>query len=170
MDAGLSPVLRPALARDIDAVVALGNDIHQDHQERPAVFHNRFTLFPDGIWLAEDAAGRLLAYAVSHPLALHASVPLDTILNGPLARDVLYIHDVAVSPQARGLKLGEKLLERLEQVARVQGLPLLALTALDGLAPYWARFGFTEVTVPALAVKLASYGPGAAYMVKALHT
>lgn len=170
MDIAGSPALRPASAADIDAVVALGNDIHQDHQEQPAVFHNRFTLFPQGIWLAEDADGTLLAYAVSHPLGLHASVPLDTILPGPLAREVLYIHDVAVSPRARGLNLGQRLLGRLEQVAVTEDLPLLALTALDGLAPYWARFGFSEVTVPALAAKLASYGAGAAYMVKALRS
>ncbi|SNS12214.1 MULTISPECIES: GNAT family N-acetyltransferase [unclassified Azospirillum] len=161
--------LRPAAdPGDVDRVVQLGNQIHQDHQEHPDVFHSRFTLFPQGLWLAEREDGRLLGYAVSHPLALNASVPLDVVLTGPLARDVLYIHDVATDPAARGLGLGERLLDRLIAVAKAEGIGQLALTALDGLAPYWARFGFVETDVPALRAKLASYGPGAAYMLRAL--
>jgi len=165
---GQTVTLRPAKAADVDRVVLLGNQIHQDHQEHPDVFHSRYALFPQGLWLAERDDGVLIGYAVSHPLALNASVPLDTVLTGPLARDVLYIHDVATDPATRGLGLGEKLLERLIAVAQAEGIAQLALTALDGLAPYWARFGFVETDVPALRVKLVSYGPGAAYMLRAL--
>lgn len=49
-------------------------------------------------------------------------------------------------------------------LARARGLAALALVSVYGTSTLWARFGFRPVPGP----DLASYGPGAEYMVRKL--
>jgi GNAT superfamily N-acetyltransferase len=151
---------------DLEAVTRLGNAIHVAHQERPEIFSSRVTLFGDGCWLATLPHDRSapVGYALAHPYPTESIVPLDTVLTGPIAGEVLYIHDIAVHPAARGHRLGGAFVTQLRHVAQQHRLRALALTALDGLAPYWASMGFSAVDSPRLRPKLASYGPGACYM------
>jgi hypothetical protein len=53
---------------------------------------------------------------------------------------------------------------RLAAVAARRGLGRMALTAVAGTAGIWGRLGFVATDAPGLAGKLATYGPGAAYM------
>ncbi len=160
--------LRPITESDLPAVERLGNGVHANHQERPEIFANRLGLFPDGCWMATMPTLGIAGYALAHAWPAGSTVPLDTVLLPPALPGVLYIHDVVTHPQARGLGLGAAFLDRLLAVAARHGLPALALTALDGLAPYWQRLGFTAVTDERLTAKLASYGPGACYMLRPL--
>ena len=48
------------------------------------------------------------------------------------------------------------------------GWPALALVAVNDAAPFWEGLGFTAVETPEMAAKLASYGPGARYMLRRL--
>jgi ribosomal protein S18 acetylase RimI-like enzyme len=73
---------------------------------------------------------------------------------------------VALLPEARGLGLGESLMDLLRALAARSGFTALALTAVNSSAPYWRRRGFSNYSGDGiLAAKLASYGDDAVYMI-----
>ncbi|MFG6466172.1 GNAT family N-acetyltransferase [Roseateles sp. BYS87W] len=121
-------------------------------------------------WVAEQGA-QLMAYAVSLPVAsgevprLHAPT-----VNAAARPAQLYLHDLAVAPEARAHGLAGALLARVAQAAHAQGLSTLALVAVQGSVPYWRRHGFTPADpVPAAAADaLMSFGSQACYLVRAL--
>ena len=120
----------------------------------------------DCCWMARRAA-EPLAYAVSLPVC-EATLPA---LDAPhcersAAPTLLYLHDMAVSPQARSLGLAGLLLAQLQQRAQALGLAHLGLVAVQGSVPYWQRQGFAEPAglSPKLAAKLASFGPEARFL------
>jgi GNAT superfamily N-acetyltransferase len=158
---------RQMTVADLPLVERIAEIVHPAYPESAEVPTERLALFPAGCLVAEDGAGAALGYAVSHPSRLGRPPALDSRLGGlPRDADCLYLHDVALLPEARGLGLGEALIVLLRDLARRQGLPMLALTAVNHSAPYWSRRGFKRYPGDAvLAAKLASYGEDAAYMV-----
>jgi predicted N-acetyltransferase YhbS len=59
--------------------------------------------------------------------------------------EVYYLHDMAVDPAARRLGIAPRLLRHAVVHARAAGHHSLALTAVQGAAAYWRRFGFVGV-------------------------
>lgn len=144
---------------DLPAVDALADAVHGPTFFEPAaVFAERLKLFPAGCCVAGDP---IRAHAIAHPWHLASPPALGAMLQAlPMGADCLYLHDVVVTPAARGAGLGGALVARLHRVARDHDLPRLALTAVHGSAGYWARHGFT-----ATARGDASYGADAVCMV-----
>ncbi|MBB5214462.1 GNAT family N-acetyltransferase [Parapusillimonas granuli] len=146
---------------DIPGVMALADSIHPGLIERAEVFGERQRLFPDGCLVA-DRGGRILGYAVSHPIAPANPPRLDTLLGG-LAQGErhYYIHDFALSPVLRGSGLARAGVDKLLAIAG--GFPKTALISVYGTMRFWSRFGF-QPSAQDLAAKLAAYGEGAVYM------
>lgn len=154
---------RPMDPVDLAAVVAVADVVHVNYPEDPAVFANRLALFAPGCLMAEED-GRVLGYCIAHPGTIGEPPPLDTVLAAlPETADCLYIHDVALLPQARGRHLGVALARRLEDVARAHGFGHMALTAVNNSDGFWGALGYQ----PRPCAKLASYGE-ATYRVKRL--
>ncbi|MFG6413637.1 GNAT family N-acetyltransferase [Roseateles sp. DC23W] len=121
-------------------------------------------------WLARRPASEgsePLAYAVSLPVCEATLPALDAPhCERPASPTLLYLHDMAVAPEARSLGLAARLLARLADSARALGLPRMGLVAVQGSVPYWQRQGFAEpalLTAP-LADKLASFGTNARFL------
>lgn len=84
----------------------------------------------------------------------------------PRAATMLYLHDLAVSPELRGSGAATALIECAVNRARALGLHELVLIAVQGSTPFWCRHGF-EVHAPehaSLRIKLASFGSDATFM------
>lgn len=117
-------------------------------------------------------AGEPLAYVVSLPVDDGQLPALDAPEVAPArAPRTLYLHDLAVSPAGRSRQLGRKLLRQVVNRAQDMGLAQIALVAVQGSREYWQRQGFAAADAPsgsALARKLASFGPGATLMRRAL--
>jgi len=161
---------RPMRAEDLTAVSAIGEAVHAAYPEEDAVFAERRALFPEGCRIAL-LDGAVTGYAVAHPGLLFQPPALDTRLGAlPAAPDCLYLHDIALLPQARGLGFGDALVADLVAQAARASLPALALVAVGGTVPYWRRRGFEVAGADraGLAAKLASYGGDAAYMIRRL--
>ncbi|MAM76320.1 GNAT family N-acetyltransferase [uncultured Tistrella sp.] len=160
---------RPLTAADLDRLNEIADAVHLDFPERAEVPAERLHLFPAGCFAA-IADGRMVGYAVTHPWIDGHPPALDSLLGAiPGDADCLYIHDVALLPEVRGQGLARQLVAMLDGLARDQGLPRLALTAVGGSAPGWAAMGFRARDVdPAspLAAKLASYEADARYMTR----
>jgi ribosomal protein S18 acetylase RimI-like enzyme len=106
--------------------------------------------------MARDVAGYLIAY----PWPLGAIPPLNSLL-GSLPEDAgaLYLHDLALLPEARGGGHARAVLDLL--FAHALGTPI-ALVSVNGSTGFWGGHGF----VAQESARLASYGPDARYMVR----
>lgn len=152
---------------DLNAVLALQAACYGDGYLEPReAFAAKLAVAPRSAWLAERE-GQALAYLFALPVdeasfpALHA-----TACEVPCHPRWLYLHDMAVSPEARGAGLAPRLLALAHGEARQQGLGELALIAVQGSVPYWARHGFQLVAPPteALRRKVSSFGEDASFM------
>ena len=159
------PAWRPMHAGDLPDVERISEIVHPLYPEREAVPVERLRLFPAGCLIAARN-GTAIGYAIAHPAVVGHPPALDTLLGAlPGHADCLYIHDVALLPEARGLHLGSAVIAILVDVTRSLGLRRLALTAVNESANFWIGQGFLVAPV---AKSLVSYGEGATYMTRAL--
>ncbi|MGY4154729.1 GNAT superfamily N-acetyltransferase [Bradyrhizobium sp. USDA 4461] len=162
------PHWRPARACDLAAISAIAARIHPDLFERPEAFAEKIRLCPDGarVLAAEEA---IVGYGLAYPWKQHQFPPLDGFLERlPDDADCLYVHDIAVLPDARG-GMARAYVATIEKLARSSGIAALALVSIYAARPLWERLGFRPVTTNAeLSAKIASYGKGATYMLRNL--
>lgn len=135
------------------------------HYEELAFFAERLTLSPRWCFGLEDGDGALKGYLIAYPWPLGTIPPLNAPLHAlPADARALFLHDLALHPDAAGTGQARAIVERLAGEAAGDGFRDLALVAVNGTAPFWERLGFSAEASDALAVKLASYGAGARYM------
>lgn len=158
-------------AADLAAVGQVAAHVHPDYPEDEAVFAERLSLCPEGCLVLARPVEGLGGYVVAHPWRLGQPPALNSLIGAlPAAADTLYVHDIALLPACRGGGAAGRVLERLEKLARRQGLPSLSLVAVGGSPGFWLRRGFRERADEALREKLRSYDGAARYMVKDLAT
>lgn len=164
------PLWRAMRPGDLAEVCRIANGVHPGLPERPEVFEEKLRLFPAGCF-ALELGGSLVGYAISHPWTLFEIPPLDAFLERlPSSPDCLYLHDVAVTPAARGRGAAAQLMDRLCLLASREGVGFIALTSVYETAGFWRGMGFAAASSDRLAEKLQSYGPSACYMVKSFPT
>jgi len=157
---------RPMRPDDLDAVVEIARLSFPDHFEDRTCFQNRLALYPRGCFVLAASEGAARGYLIAYPWRVDAAPPLNTVIEGlPAEAEVIYLHDLALHPQARGVGATAEIVRRLAEQATEDGWPAVALVAVNDAAGFWARHGFETRTPPGLAAKLAGYGADARYMV-----
>lgn len=160
---------RPMTAADLDAVAALAIIAFPEHFEGRDCFENRLALNPRGCFVLAGPAGAPMGYLVAYPWTAGSAPALNVVIPAlPPDAEVMYLHDLALHPAVRGRGWAAPIVERLAAEAKAGGWPALALVAVNDAARFWERRGFSVVETRELAAKLASYGPGARYMVRRL--
>lgn len=160
---------RAMTASDLDAVTAIAAIGFPDHYEGRDCFENRLSLNPAGCFVLAGEGDEPQGYLVAYPWTADAAPALNTLIDAiPGDASVLYLHDLALHPDARGRGGSRPIVERLAQDARAAGWPALTLVAVNDAAPFWERHGFVVVDPPGMAEKLAGYGADARYMVRRL--
>ena len=152
---------------DLDPVCAVAWTAFPNHHEDREVFADRLALNPGGCFVlaAGDAAAR--GYLIAYPWRLDDAPALNTVVGRlPDPPNVLYLHDLALAPDARGQGHAALIVERLAAQAAQSGWPAITLVAVNQAAPFWAALGFEPRDAPAMTRKLATYGEGARYMVR----
>jgi len=166
---GEAPMWRPMEEADLDDVAAIAVIGFPDHFEGRACFANRFDIFPRGCFVLSAPSEAPLGYLIAYPWQSEAAPALNTLINAiPAKAEVMYLHDLALLPDARGKGHARAIVEQLAKDARADGWPAIALVAVNNSAPFWERHGFQTVDRPEMGQKLASYGPHARYMVRSL--
>lgn len=100
--------------------------------EPPA--HYRPMIARGHVWVAEDGAGAVVG-----------------CLFGEIADDAFHILELAVAQEAQQRGLGRRLLDAARDYARAKGLGAVTLTTFRHVAwnaPFYARYGFVEMTPP----------------------
>ncbi|GGE51771.1 N-acetyltransferase [Agaricicola taiwanensis] len=159
---------RPLTPPDLPAVEAMAAEVHPDFPEDAAVFAERQRLHPAGTWLLE-MEGCPAGYLLSHPWRFRSLPPLNSLLGAiPEDADTYYLHDIALLPAARGSGAASRIVERMIDHARREGLASMSLVAVNGSIPFWVRHGFAVVDAPELEEKLRSYEDAARLMMRGL--
>lgn len=154
--------------QDIDAVVSIAAQVHPHFPEERHVFADKLRLHAGGALLLESAQGPM-GYCFAHPWHGTQPPPLNTLLGAiPPAADALYLHDLALLPEARGTGAGTAAVGILLAKALSLDLHRLSLVAVNGSIPYWSRHGFLVEDSAALRTKLSSYGSDARLMVRSV--
>ncbi|MEL7684333.1 GNAT family N-acetyltransferase [Citromicrobium bathyomarinum] len=161
---GAQMQIAPMEPGDIPEALAIQSQAYPASlQEDAPVFAARLALSPSFCFTARRA-GAMAGYLIAHGWE-RANPPAIGTLTGPAgASEVLYIHDLAIAPGARGLRLGERLVARAFDAARASGLCEAELVAVEGAHSFWHQLGFREGHSAAIAAKLASYGADARWM------
>jgi len=160
---------RAMTAADLDAVAAIAVLGFPDHFEGRDLFENRLALNPSGCFVLADGDGEPKGYMVAYPWRADAAPALNTLIEAiPDDATVMYLHDMALHPDARGGGYPGVAVERLADDARRAGWPAVALVAVNDAAPFWGRHGFVARETPEMTAKLATYGADARYMVRPL--
>jgi ribosomal protein S18 acetylase RimI-like enzyme len=159
---------RAMTAGDLAEVQRISDVIHPDYPERDEVVAEKLMLSPSTHFMAVDG-GSVRGYAVSYPWIAADMPRLDTYIRKiPDDASVLYIHDVALLPSARGAGLVPDLLKRLSAEARKRNLKEFTLAAMYGSEAAWFQHGFWRVQARGeLVDQLAPYGP-AVFMTRPL--
>lgn len=160
---------RAMTAADLDAVAAIAVLGFPDHFEGRELFENRLALNASGCFVLADGDGPPRGYLVAYPWRADAVPALNTLIEAiPDDAAVMYLHDLAIHPDARGGGHTGAVVEQLADAARTAGWPAVSLVAVNAAAPFWARHGFEVRDPPGMAEKLASYGDDARYMMRPL--
>lgn len=165
---GLSLDWRTMREGDLDGVVEVARVAFPNHPEDRPCFAERLALNPAGCFVLTDG-GAVRGYMVAYPWVADSAPALNTLIGAvPTDATVMYLHDLALHPDARGGGHARPAVERLAAQARADGWPAIALVAVNDAAPFWNRLGFEVRSSDALAAKLAGYGDDARYMVRSL--
>lgn len=161
--------IRPMSPSDLDAVMGIQAACHQPNYHEPReAFANKLAMAPDCAWVAEHHA-QVCAYLWCLPIdedhlpMLHASN-----WQAPQRPRWLYLHDLAVTPEARGTGAGQRLIAQAAALAQRLTLEGLALVAVGDSLAYWQRRGFHAMAAkhPSLARSLSSFGSNAQFMIR----
>ncbi|MDP3404592.1 MAG: GNAT family N-acetyltransferase [Brevundimonas sp.] len=159
---------RPMVPADLDRVVEIAAIGFPDHFEGRDCFENRLSLWPQGCFVLASPEA-VEAYLVAYPWRIGTAPALNALIPEiPVDATVLYLHDLALSPVVRGQGWSRPAVEAVLELARAGGWSTLALVAVNDAVDFWRGHGFAVCEAPELARKLASYGPDARYMTRAV--
>jgi len=167
----MKPLVRPMALPDLDAVLDIQRACYGEGFLEGADVINRRITSRVGLSCVAEREGRVCAYLAAYRTQPGKLTPLhgdfEATSEPSSWPDTLYLHDLAVDPEARGSGAADALVQAfLSALARLP-LPRASLIAIQGSAPWWARHGFARVPVDgALGARLAGYGEDAAYMVR----
>jgi GNAT superfamily N-acetyltransferase len=133
------------------------------YHEPQAVLESRLAVAAPYCWGAFEG-DELLAYILSHPWPAASPPPIGIMLAAPPQdADNWFVHDLAIGPDARGLGLGRALVGSAARAALAGGIQRGDLVAVQGAWSFWRRLGYAapDELPPALAAKVAAYGPDA---------
>ena len=129
--------------RDIDGVMAVQRKAYfAIEPENADVMESRVLRAPGCCFVWEEKS-RIRGYLLGHPWHGEGVPPLHQRLeNLPESCELLYLHDLAVDPDARGRGIAGELLRRFLAVAPELNLRESRLVAIQGAERFWASHGY----------------------------
>ncbi len=172
MSHAFQATLRPIRATDLDAVLRVQAACYPPAMQEPArVVAARIEQAGDTSFVAVHQDGAILAYVFAYRSRLGAVTPLGASFEVDAAGDALYLHDLAVAPQAAGLGLARCLAAGLLAHAREARLAWCALVSVQDSRGFWERLGYRAAGCDGEDARtgLASYPAPALYMTRRAH-
>jgi len=151
-----------------DGILRIQEEAYTDlPPEDVNILKSKWLSSPDTCSIYSSNEDTILAYLLAHPWAndsppiLNEEVPINNRASN------LYLHDLALSNEARGKGIAKALVENLVSNAKQQGFIKVLLVAVQESHFFWAKYGFMVVDGAAIC---PSYGSAAKLMVLELNT
>ena len=162
--------VRPMRLADLDAVLGIQRACYGEGFLEGADVIARRIASRVGLSCVAERAGRVCAYLAAYRTQPGKLTALHGDFDATAQPDTLYLHDLAVHPQATGQGLAQTLVRHLWAQGAALGLAGSALVSVQGSQDFWARLGYQVHALddPGQQQRLASYGAGACYMVRAV--
>lgn len=150
---------------DVPRILDIQRAAYASHLlEEADVFATKITSSPLHCVGVVDPSDELVAYVIAFPMEKSASVGLHETVARSGDREtvmpILYIHDLAVHPDAHGTGVGTVILTALESIGRDGGQTVIELVAIESALRFWERRGFRVID----AEVFEGYGAGARKM------
>lgn len=168
----MSYLIRLMLPADLDAVLRVQAACYPAPMQEPAaVLHARLRAAGEtcAVASAHRAAGgdsAIGGYLFAYPSRLGRVTDLGAPFEVAPQADTLYLHDLAVGPDALGRGLARRLVGHVLSVGRARGLAHSALVSVQDSAGFWHGLGYRAAATADSG--LLTYPPGALYMARAL--
>ncbi|SFA69161.1 Acetyltransferase (GNAT) family protein [Collimonas sp. OK607] len=133
---------------DIPAVMRIQAECYPSlMQESEAVFRARLDLTPATCWVWSTQEHDPAAYLFSYPSNKDVVTALDQPFKIAATPNCLYLHDLAVAPDARGRQAGNVLVAAALKHARESGMRWSALVSVQQSQKFWGALGYSAVDV-----------------------
>lgn len=162
--------IRRLSTKDLADVARIQRECYSGHFiESVESFAAKLSAHADFSFVAESG-GVAVGYVVAFPWTFGEVPELGGLDYTPAPdTDSLYLHDLAVIPDARSSGAAQRLFDAVLGAARSAGIRRIFLVAIGTASRYWRRHGFEAVAADeALERRLAGYGEGATYMARAV--
>lgn len=161
---------RAATEADVSEIDRIARIIHPDLPEHIDTFAEKIALSPATCFVADENES-IRGYAIAYPWIANDIPKLDTLLGSlPADASVLFIHDVALLPSARGRGLLGELADLFKAAGRKLGFRAMTLAAVYGSEEAWFRYGFYRAPMnEKLTEQIEGYGT-AVYMISSFDT
>lgn len=159
-------VVRPMQGSDLTEILRIQAASYAgDIPESPASLMAKFVASPASCFVAHNER-QLVGYVFALPWQSNAPPALNAPdCQLPSEIDCLYIHDLAVDPQARGTDVARSLFASLLPLLDQYKLDRMFLTAVQYSSGFWQKQGFVPAqTSQLIDEKLRTYGTDAVYM------
>lgn len=136
-------VIRSMRPEDIDGIMTVQQKAYfAIEPEQADVMLSRFLCAPNCCFVCEKN-NRIYGYLLGHPWSGDRVPPLHKKLETlPQPCEFLYLHDMAVAPEARGHGIAKKLFEQFRITAFQLKLRSSRLVAIQGAEKFWAALGY----------------------------
>jgi len=135
--------------------------------EDVCILRSKWLASPDTCSIYSSNENKILAYLLSHPWGSDSPPKLNEEVPVNNETSNLYLHDLALSKEARGKGIAKALVENLINNAKTQGITKILLVAVQGSSSFWVKYGFMVIANAAIC---PSYGSAAKLMVLELNT
>lgn len=156
--------LRPMLPADLDAVLRIQAACYPAAMQEPAAVVAARMTAAHGTCLVGSHEGVVRGYLFAYPSRLGLVTDLNAPFTVSARPDTLYLHDLAIAPDALGRGLARALVDEALRLSRMLGLAHAALVSVQDSAHFWRALGWRAASTHDAG--LHTYPPGALYMVR----
>lgn len=151
-----------------DGILKIQEEAYTDlPPEDVSILKSKWLASPDTCFIYSSNENKILAYLLSHPWGSDSPPKLNEEATVDKGTSNLYLHDLALSNEARGQGIARALVENLINNAKTQGFTKIQLVAVQGSSSFWVKYGFMVIVNAAIC---PSYGSAARLMVLELDT
>lgn len=160
-------IIQTLLPTDATAVLDVQRQCYGEPFLEPHALYQRRLQTAGHCCLGVHAQGQLIGYLAAYWSRPGYITPLHGDFIDHRDPSVLYVHDMAILPAAKGQGLASMLLAFARRQAVQRHIRHTALIAVQGSQVYWQRQGYRAEVVqqPQQQANLLSYGADAIYMV-----
>lgn len=159
-------ILREMRQEDIDEILNLQEIVYEAMYIEPIdTFTSHLASSLSCCIVLETADMQVVGYGIAHPSGLGLIDPLSSVVVLPSENSsVLYIHDICLHPDFRGLGLALSMLRFIANRKQYVDFEYLTLVSIESALSFWFSIGFRPASTSYLEA-LNSYGAGSMYLV-----